>query len=597
MISALRPVASLLIGYALGSIPFGYVIVRLLRGIDIRDYGSHNIGATNVLRVVGPLPALVTLLGDVVKGVAPVLIAAQPVFSGPTPQPWILVGTAVAAIAGHAYSAFFYLKERRFARGKAIATGLGALVGLLIERQIPALALLIPAAIWLLTVGGPRLVTARWGFVSLASILAASAVPLVLSLSRAPAPYLVFAVAVAVFVLWKHKENLGRLLDGVEPRFGERLPIVGLDTDDIPCAFMIHPITAEDWWQTRRFSWARLPARQGILPMPLLKQMVKLVRPMKVDAVRGIELSDGRRVTVYLIGVPLLPEQIKGSPRLAVRRAVQAAQLAKELGARVLGLGAFWSVVGNKGEDVQKQAPVDFYVTNGGAYTAGTVRMAVPMVLRKLEQRGVEAHRARAAVIGANGVVGFGICRELAQQVAAIVMIGTDLERLEKSAVLIRRRSSAEILTTTALESCRDCDLIFSATSQPEPVLFDSHVREGTLIYDLGRPADVDESARRVPGVEVIPGGVVRPPGNAVGRLDVHFGEGLIPACMAETIIIAVDSAGERVSLGDRTRSENIDYFVSRGAELGFRMVEEDPLLTPSPSPVGASPVPQPASR
>ena len=115
---------TMLAAYLLGSIPFGYVIVRALRGIDIRDYGSHNIGATNVLRVVGPIPALLTLLGDMAKGTVPILIAAHPRFAGGAPNAWILVGTAVAAIAGHAYSAFFYLKERRFARGKAIATGL-----------------------------------------------------------------------------------------------------------------------------------------------------------------------------------------------------------------------------------------------------------------------------------------------------------------------------------------------------------------------------------------------------------------------------------------------------------------------------------------
>src|SRR2546423_7599836 len=179
MISALRPVAPLLIGYLLGSIPFGYLIVRLLRGIDIRDYGSHNIGATNVLRVVGPIPALLTLLGDVVKGTAPVVIAAQPVFSGPFPQPWLLVGSAVAAIAGHAYSAFFYLKEHRFARGKAIATGLGVLIGLMAVRQIPPAGLAVSARVWLLTVAAPKLVSRRWGYVSLASVLAATSVALV----------------------------------------------------------------------------------------------------------------------------------------------------------------------------------------------------------------------------------------------------------------------------------------------------------------------------------------------------------------------------------------------------------------------------------
>src|SRR5205807_248065 len=120
------------------------------------------------------------------------------------------------------------------------------------------------------------------------------------------------------------------------------------------------------------------------LPVSLVKWLMRFVRPMKVDAIRGIELLDGRRVVVYLIGVPWLPEQIKANPALAVRRASQAARLAKELGAGVLGLGAYWSVVGNKGEEVQNQAPEGFYVTNGGAYTAGTVRLAVPMMLRKL---------------------------------------------------------------------------------------------------------------------------------------------------------------------------------------------------------------------
>src|SRR5207302_8296473 len=175
--------------------------------------------------------------------------------------------------------------------------------------------------------------------------------------------------------------------------------------------------TSDDWWQSKRFSWARRLAERGILPMAVCKWLMRFVRPMKVDAVRGIELPDGRRVVVYLIGVPWLPEQIKANPELAVRRASQAARLAKELGAGVLGLGAFWSVVGNKGEDVQKQAPRGFHVTNCGAYTAGTVRMAVPMRLRKLRARGVDPKQARAAVVGANGVVGFGICRELAAEV------------------------------------------------------------------------------------------------------------------------------------------------------------------------------------
>src|ERR1041385_857706 len=145
MIQGLRLLLPVLIGYLLGSIPFGYLIVRAIRGIDIREYGSHNIGATNVLRVVGWFPALLTLLGDAGKGVAPPCLAAWAVFSGGHPNPWVVMLAALAAIWGHAYSAFFYLKERQFARGKAVAAGLGAVIGFVAAGQVRWPALVVVA--------------------------------------------------------------------------------------------------------------------------------------------------------------------------------------------------------------------------------------------------------------------------------------------------------------------------------------------------------------------------------------------------------------------------------------------------------------------
>ncbi|MBI3911953.1 MAG: glycerol-3-phosphate acyltransferase [Armatimonadetes bacterium] len=574
MPEGLRAPALVLVAYLLGSIPFGYLLVRLARGIDIRDYGSLNIGATNVLRVVGPIPALITLLGDILKGLVPVWLAGLTSVVGPRVQPGWVVATGLAAILGHAYSFYFYVQERRFARGKAIATGLGVLIGLVAGGEIPWPGVAIPAAVWGLTLALPRLLSGQWGFVSLSSILAAASVPVTLALADAAGAYVTFTALVALFVLWKHKENVGRLLDGVELRLGERLPITGLDRDEVACAFLIHAITPADWWQTRRFSWARGLYERGLLPLSFLARLVTLVRPMKVDVMDGIVLRDGRRVRVYLIAVPWLPEQIKRMPALAVRRAVQAARLARRLGVRVMGLGAYWSVVGAKGEVVQAQSP-GMAITNGGAYTAGTVRLAIPLALARLEERGLSPEQARVAVVGANGVVGFGVCRQLAGRVGTLVMVGTTPARLERSAEMLRRRYRTHVETTTALVECRTCDLIFTATSQPDPVLYPEHIRPTTVIYDLGRPMDAHPDVLRVPGVRVIPGGVVRPPGELHGRVDVHFGSGAIPACMAETILIAADEAYDRCSVGERTLSENIDYFVRRGEELGFTLVEE----------------------
>lgn len=570
----LRLILPVLCGYLLGSVPFGYLIVRLVRKIDIREYGSHNIGATNVLRVVGWGPALLTLLCDVGKGGVPAVVAVQPYFSGPQPNHWLIVLSTLAAIVGHAYSAFFYLKERKFARGKAVAAGAGAVIGFVAVGQVHWAALPLVAAVWVGAVLLPKVFTRRWGWVSLASILAALSLPAAFALVRAPYEYILFGVAAALFVVWKHKENIGRLLDGVEPRLGEKVPLAGLDHDEVACAFLIHPMEPDDWWQTRRFSWARPFYRLGVLPLPLLRWCMFQFKPIKLDTVCGIQLKDGRKARVYLLSVPWLPEMILAHPERAVFRAAQAAEMARALGARCLGLGAYWSVVGNKGAEVRARSEIA--VTNGGAYTAGTVKQAVPMMMEKLLDRGIRPENATAAVVGANGVVGFGICRQLAGRVGRLVLVGTNAERLEKSAALLRRKAGeTEIVTAADPAACREAHLVFAATSTIEPVVYPEHVRSGAVIYDLGRPADVAAEVLEMPGVTVIPGGVVRPPGAMVQRLDIHFGQGEIPACMAETLLIALDGCDHRASLGEGTCSENIDYFVRLAEEYGFEVVDE----------------------
>jgi acyl-phosphate glycerol 3-phosphate acyltransferase len=569
-----------LLGYLLGSVPFGYLIGRTFKGIDVRRYGSHNIGATNVLRVVGPVPALVTLLLDVGKGLIPVVVAAQQWWSGTPRSGWLVMASALAAIVGHAYSAWFYLWERKFSRGKAVAAGLGADLGFVAIGAVPPAGVLLPLVVFLLTLFGPRLVTRRYGFVSLGAVLGAASMPPLFALLRVELPYQLFAWVTLLFILWKHKENIGRILDGVEPRLGEKPPLSGMDQDEVACAFMIHPMTPEDWWQTRRFAPLAPLFRAGLLPLSLLERLTRLVRPMKMDEIRGIRLADGRRVRVYLIAAPLLPRQIKAEPQLAVRRAVQASRLAQDLGASVFGLGAYWSVVGNKGEDVQAESEIT--VTNGGAYTAGTVKAAVPTLLNRLQREGIPLEAVCVGVVGANGVVGFRVSHALLGHVGRLILIGRDRERLERSAArLCHRAGRTEIVVSTSLEMLRECSLIFSATSEPDPVILSQHVRPGALVYDLGRPADVDESVQGLPGVEVIPGGTVRPPGCASQRLDIHFGHGVIPACLAETIIIAVDGCHERRTLGDSSKAENVQFFVNRAEELGFVVVDctlQEPL-------------------
>lgn len=193
------------LGYFLGSIPFGYLLVRATGGGDIRFIGSGNIGATNVARASGWPVGAATLLLDAAKGYLAVWLAAH--FSGGNIR--IMMYAGLAAILGHVFPVWL-----KFEGGKGVATALGIFLAIC----WPALA----AAVLLFL-----LVALFWGYVSLASISAAASLPLLVYLlyapGHAPPTAVTFSTLVAaVIVIVKHRDNIERLLAGTEPRFEMR---------------------------------------------------------------------------------------------------------------------------------------------------------------------------------------------------------------------------------------------------------------------------------------------------------------------------------------------------------------------------------------
>jgi len=187
----------LALGYLLGSIPTGLLLARALSGVDPRQRGSGNIGATNVLRTAGREVALLTLLGDVGKGALPVLVGKLWGFS-----PWALSGVAFSAFCGHLFP--FYLK---FKGGKGVATAAGVYLPL-----VP-LALLIDLLIFSGVVAVGRMV-------SVGSLSAAVGMPFILIILHYPAPFVLLSILMGVLIFLKHKENIKRILRGEEHRLG-----------------------------------------------------------------------------------------------------------------------------------------------------------------------------------------------------------------------------------------------------------------------------------------------------------------------------------------------------------------------------------------
>ena len=201
MTHALGLVAS----YLMGAVPFGLVVGKVTKGIDIRDFGSGNIGASNVYRTLGPGPALLVFLLDTAKGLAAVLICL-----GLGLSEWWIAAGGLVSVLGHTFSIFLGFKG-----GKGVATSLGVIIGL--DPVIAAVAL----GIWVVLVGLTR-------YISLASIAAAISVPAQMVFWKSmevPPAYQTLAGVAAAAILLRHTSNIKRLVTGTEPKFGQKADI------------------------------------------------------------------------------------------------------------------------------------------------------------------------------------------------------------------------------------------------------------------------------------------------------------------------------------------------------------------------------------
>jgi glycerol-3-phosphate acyltransferase PlsY len=191
---------TLLAAYLLGALPFGYIVTWLVKRTDIRRYGSGNIGATNVMRLLGPAGGLLVLFLDALKGAVAVLLARA---AGGGRE--LLLAAALLAMIGHSYPVFL-----KFRGGKGAATGIGVLIPL--TGWVTAAVLGVAAA-----------VIAATRYVSLGSIAGALSLPLFLYLFGFEPVDLYFGGAAALLVLLRHRENIRRLLQGKEPKLGQRV--------------------------------------------------------------------------------------------------------------------------------------------------------------------------------------------------------------------------------------------------------------------------------------------------------------------------------------------------------------------------------------
>jgi predicted amino acid dehydrogenase len=338
--------------------------------------------------------------------------------------------------------------------------------------------------------------------------------------------------------------------------------------------FIIHPI------DPKRDVSRKYPLLGKWLSEGQINFFSRFFPPVYLSEINGVtSTATGKEIKGWLVACPFTPQRMMELPEKAVyRKIVQTGHMAERLGAQILGLGAFTSVVGDAGVTIANY--LDIPVTNGDAYT---VAVAVRALEKAAQVMGIPMETSSAAVVGATGAIG-RVCAELlAGKTAELYLIGKDQKMLDPLAERLRSNPSTGMVhTSTTMDSLRKTKLILTVTSALHAVIHPEHLLPGSVVCDVARPRDVSSKVAAIrDDVLVIDGGMVEVPGPVDFHFDFGFPQGKAYACMVETIALALEGRFEDYSLGkhiDRAQVEEIDALADKhGFKLsGFRSFERE---------------------
>jgi len=329
-------------------------------------------------------------------------------------------------------------------------------------------------------------------------------------------------------------------------------------------AFIIHPIDPKrDVSRKYPFLGKALSERQ-------IDFFSTLFPPVYISEIEGITSeATGKQVKGWFIACPYTPRRMMELPeKMVYSKIIQTGRLAEKLGAQMLGLGAFTSVVGDAGITIANALEVP--VTTGDSYTVMVAVDAIREAARVME---IPLQGATAAVVGATGAIG-QVCGELlADEVERLILIGRRADKLEELRARLKWKARSEIVVSTSMESLAESQLILTVTSAIHDVIRPENLQPGSVVCDVARPRDVSAMvAAARDDILVLDGGMVDMP----GPVDFHFNFGFPPgkayACMAETIALALEGRFEDYTLGKHLTRERVEEIAAICKKHGFRM-------------------------
>ncbi|MDO8585442.1 MAG: shikimate dehydrogenase [Armatimonadota bacterium] len=328
-------------------------------------------------------------------------------------------------------------------------------------------------------------------------------------------------------------------------------------------AFIMHPLEAKRDI-ARKYPFVKF------LPESWVEFGLKHKGPMLVSHVTGVRSATGAEAEGWFVGCPLTPKQMLSLPIDFVwEKIIGAGKLAAELGAGIVGLGAFTSVVGDGGITVANN--LDIAVTSGNSYTVAT---AIEGALKAAEMMDIEPSKATAAVVGAAGSIGRTCAEIMSRQAAELILIDKNAERNEEVAEAIRQKAAGTVSTTTDVrEGVGKADIVVAVSSAVHAIIEPSYIKRGAVVCDVARPRDVSvRVAQERDDVLVIEGGVVAVPGDAEFNFNFGFPPKTAYACMSETMMLALEGRYENYTLGRELTTSQVDEIKQIGDRHGFKL-------------------------
>jgi fatty aldehyde-generating acyl-ACP reductase len=318
-------------------------------------------------------------------------------------------------------------------------------------------------------------------------------------------------------------------------------------------AFIIHPINP------KRDVGRKWPWLGKLLTEGQVNFFSAYFPPVYISEINGVRSeSSEREIKGWFIACPFTPQRMLQLPlKMVYDKIVACGHKAEKLGARIMGLGAFTSVVGDAGVSIAQR--LEMPVTTGDSYT---ITMAVEAIRRAAEVMDIPLESATAAVVGATGTIGSVCAQMLADDVANLILVGRRTEAIQTVREKCEGRR-AQVRAGTNIDLIYDADLILTVTSAVEEVIYPEHLKPGAVVCDVARPRDVSRLvADKRNDVLVIEGGMIEVP----GPVDFHFDFGFPPkmsyACMAETMALALEGRYEDYSVGK-------DLTIEQAREIG----------------------------